>query len=188
VYGEPKFLPVDEMHPANPLSPYAESKLVAERYCLGFDKRQLCRSVVLRFFNVYGSRQGLSEYSGVISRFVDFARRGLPLTVFGDGSATRDFVYVGDVVEAIVRCLEGAVPVGGVFNVGVGKPVTVKALAEAVLELVPSGSGVSYEEPRVGDSQHSYADVGKAERVLGFRAVTGLRDGLRVLVEQGTVA
>jgi UDP-glucose 4-epimerase len=188
VYGEPRYLPVDEGHPAGPGSPYAASKLAGERYCLGFDRRQLCRSVVLRFFNVYGPRQGLSEYSGVISRFVDLARRGLPLTVFGDGSATRDFVYVGDVVDAVMGCVDNGAAVGEVFNVGTGRAVSIGELAETVLELTGSGSGVCFSAPRAGDILHSYGDVGKAERVLGFRAGTGLRDGLRVLIEQGLVS
>ena len=99
VCGDPEFLPVREEHQPNPISPYAESKLLAERYCLGFQDRQLLRSVVLRFFNVYGPRQGMNDYSGVITRFIDRVRQKEPLVVYGDGSQTRDFVSVYDVVE-----------------------------------------------------------------------------------------
>jgi UDP-glucose 4-epimerase len=188
VYGEPEHLPVDEGAPCRPISPYAESKLAAERFSLGFCEKRLLDCVALRFFNVYGPRQCMNDYSGVITRFVDLARRGSTLTVYGDGSATRDFVYVGDVVDAIMLCLEGRVAVGEVFNVGTGKATSVDELAKTVLELVPSGRGVVYDKPRVGDIKSSYADVSEAERVLGFRAKTGLRDGLRVLIETGSVA
>ena len=169
-----------------PISPYAESKLAAERFSVGFCEKQLLDCVALRFFNVYGPRQCMNDYSGVITRFVDLARGGLPLTVYGDGSATRDFVYVGDVVDAIVLCLESKAAVGEVFNVGTGKATSVDELAKTVLELVPSGKGVSYGKPRAGDILHSYADVSKAERLLGFRAKTGLRDGLRALIGKGS--
>jgi UDP-glucose 4-epimerase len=186
VYGDPEYLPVDETHRVLPLSPYAESKLAGERHASSFCARELLQCVALRFFNVYGPRQVMNDYSGVISRFVDFARRGQPLTVYGDGSATRDFVYVADVVEAIMRCLRRQEAAGEVFNVGTGKPTTVDELAKTVLELTGSSSPVSYGEARAGDILQSYADVAKARRLLGFRAETSLRDGLRFLIEQGS--
>ena len=188
VYGEPGYLPVDEAHATSPISPYAESKLAAERFSVGFCEKQLLDCVALRFFNVYGPRQCMNDYSGVITRFVDLARGGLPLTVYGDGSATRDFVFVGDVVSAVLLCLEGRGAVGEVFNVGTGRATSVDEVAKTVLELGPSGKGVSYDAPRAGDILHSYADVSKAERLLGFRAKTGLREGLRAMIEQGSAS
>jgi UDP-glucose 4-epimerase len=172
VYGEPAYLPVDEAHATSPISPYAESKLAAERFSVGFCEKQLLDCVSLRFFNVYGPRQCMNDYSGVITRFVDLARGGLPLTVYGDGSATRDFVYVGDVVAAIMLCLEGRSAVGEVLNVGTGKATSVDELAKTVLELVPSGRCFLWEA-RAGDILHSYADVSKLRGfwVLGRRLV-----------------
>ena len=188
MYGDPEYLPVDEKHPVKPISPYAESKLAAEKFIIGFCERGVLDCVALRFFNVYGPRQCLNDYSGVIGRFVEFARRGQDLTIYGDGSATRDFVFVGDVVDAIMRCLESSGAVGEVFNVGTGKATTVRELAETVLELIPMGSNIIYGSPRVGDIKDSYADVSKAEKLLGFRAKTGLQCGLRVLISQGKAA
>ena len=143
VYGEPWYLPVDEKHPCVPISPYAESKLAAERFSVGFCEQELLDCVALRFFNVYGPRQCMNDYSGVITRFVDLARGGLPLTVYGDGSATRDFVFVGDVVAAVLLCLESGAAVCEVFNVGTGRATSVDELAKTVLELGPSGKGVA---------------------------------------------
>jgi len=186
VYGEPRVLPVKEAHPTNPISPYAESKLVAERYVVGLCARGILDCVALRFFNVYGPRQCMNDYSGVITRFVDLARRGEPLTVYGSGSATRDFVFVEDVVDAVMLCCESREAVGEVFNVGTGKATTVNELAKTIIELTKSGSSVCFGEPRAGDIKHSYADVSKAEMLLGFSAKFGLREGLRVLIEKGS--
>jgi UDP-glucose 4-epimerase len=185
VYGEPEFLPVTEEHPTCPVSPYAESKLAAEHYCLGFHKMDLLRAVVLRFFHVYGPRQGVSEYSGVITRFVDRCRRGLPLVVYGDGSQTRDFVYVSDVADAVLRCVENSRAEGEVFNVGSGRAVSVQDLAEAVSEATMVNLRVRYEAPRAGDVKHSYADVSKAKKLLGLRPKVSLKAGLRTLLVEG---
>ncbi len=182
VYGDPKFLPVSEDSEVFPISPYAESKLLGERFCFGFGDRRLLRTVVLRFFNVYGPRQGLSEYSGVITRFFDRCRRGLPLVVYGDGSQTRDFVCVFDVVEAIVSCVKKSAADRGVFNVGSGVATSVKELAKVVLDLTGANCGVRYEAPRAGDIKDSYADISKVKKVLGFEPRFSLRDGLRTLL------
>ena len=182
VYGEPAFLPITEEHSADPISPYAESKLVGEKYCLGVHERELCDAVVLRFFNVYGPRQGLSEYSGVIRVFVDRCRQGLSLVVYGDGEQSRDFVHVSDVVDALVRSAECEAAVGEVFNVGTGKPTSINELAKAFLELSGLDVGISREVERVGDVKRSYADMYKVESLLGYRAKVCLKDGLRDLL------
>ncbi len=188
VYGDPAALPVSEETAVKPISPYAESKLAAETFALGFSERKMLDCVVLRFFNVYGPRQVMNDYSGVITKFLIAARQGLSLTIYGDGSATRDFVFVGDVVDAIFLGLKSTKAPGEAFNVGTGKATTVNDLAKTVLQLVRSGKNVINDKPRAGDIKHSYADVSKAERLLGFRAKTGLRDGLQVLVEKGSFA
>ncbi|MGD0204331.1 MAG: SDR family NAD(P)-dependent oxidoreductase [Candidatus Bathyarchaeia archaeon] len=187
VYGDPEFLPVREEHRPNPISPYAESKLLAERYCLGFQERQLLRSVVLRFFNVYGPRQGMNEYSGVITRFVDRVRRKEPLVVYGDGSQTRDFVCVYDVVDAVLASMKSSCAEGEVFNVGSGKPTSIGELAKTVLELAGVDLMIRYEKARAGDIKHSYADISKAKKLLGYEPRVCLRDGLRVLLEEKLV-
>ena len=188
VYGEPEFLPVTEEARVDPISPYAESKLIAGRYCLGFNERQLLRSVVLRFFNVYGPRQGMNDYSGVITRFIDRSRHGLPLVIFGGGSQTRDFVNVNDIVEAVLAAMKSSGAVGEIFNVGSGKPTSINELAKTVLELAGVDLKISHEKSRAGDIKDSYADISKAKRVLGYEPKVCLSDGLRVLLEEKTVA
>jgi UDP-glucose 4-epimerase len=182
VCGEPEFLPVKEEHRTDPISPYAESKLLAERYCLGFNDRQLLRSVVLRFFNVYGPRQGINDYSGVITRFFDRARQKESLIVYGDGSQTRDFVSVHDVVEALESCMKRVEAEGEVFNIGSGKATSINDLAKSVLELASLDSKICYEKPRVGDIKNSYADISKAKKLLGYEPKVCLKDGLHELL------
>lgn len=182
VYGDPEFLPVDEGCKANPISPYAESKFLAERYCLRFDKRKLLRSVVLRFFNVYGPRQGLNDYSGVITRFVDRVRKKEPLVVYGDGSQTRDFVSVHDIVEAVLASMRSVAAQGQVFNIGSGKPTSINELAKTILELAGVDLEIRHEKPRVGDIKDSYADISKAKKVLGYKPRVDLREGLEGLI------
>ena len=182
VYGEPEFLPVDEKHPANPISFYAASKLAAERYCLALSGDEFFGSVVLRLFNVYGRRQGVNDYCGVITRFIDCCRRRVPLVVYGDGSQTRDFVNVRDVVEAVLAAVQNEDVEGEVFNVGSGRPTSVDELAKTVLDLAGVNLKICYEEPRVGDVKQSYADVSKAEKFLGYKPEVTLRDGLRTLL------
>jgi UDP-glucose 4-epimerase len=187
VYGEPTFLPVTEEHPTNPISPYAESKLAAEKFCLGFHEKKLLQSVVLRLFNVYGPRQGLNDYSGVITRFIDRGRRGLPLVVYGDGWQTRDFVNIRDVVEAVSGAIESDYAEGKVFNIGFGVPTSVNELAEIILESAGLSLQVLHDEPRLGEIRHSYADISKAEKLLRYRPKVSLKDGLRALLEEKAV-
>ena len=182
VYGEPEFLPINEGHPTRPISPYAESKLAGEKYCLGFHESGLLRSVVLRLFNVYGLRQIVNDYCGVIMRFIDGGRRGLPLVVNGDGSQTRDFVNVGDVADAILSAVESSDVEGEVFNVGFGEPTSVDDLAMAVSECAGLKLEVVHGDPRSGDIKQSYADVSKAEKFLGYAPRVSLKDGLRTLL------
>ena len=184
VCGNPESLPITELTKPNPISPYAESKLIGERYCLGFAERGLLQSVVLRFFNVYGSRQGMNDYSGVITRFANRCRSGLPLTIYGDGSQTRDFVNVKDVVDFVVASSKSDSAVGEVFNVGSGKPLTINQLAKEVIELAGGSSHISYEKPRAGDIKNSYADISKGKNLLGYSPQVPLRDGLRVLLKE----
>ena len=182
VYGEPKIQPITEETMPDPISPYAESKLLSERYCLGFHDRGLLRSVILRFFNVYGPRQGLNDYSGVITLFLDRARRNRPLIVYGDGSQTRDFVSVHDVVEAIFASLNSVGAEGEIVHIGSGRATSVNELAEEVLKLTGAESGILHKSPRTGDIKNSLAEISKAKRLLGYDPKVSLRDGLRELL------
>jgi UDP-glucose 4-epimerase len=184
VYGEPEFLPVTEVHPTRPISPYADSKLAGEKYCLGFHEKGLLRSVALRFFNVYGVRQIMNDYCGVITRFIDQGRHGLPLVVYGDGLQTRDFVNVNDVADVVVSSMEKSEAEGKVFNVGFGVPTSINDLARAVMECAGLNLEVVHEEPRLGEIKHIYADISKAEKLLGYKPTVSLKDGLRTLLAE----
>jgi UDP-glucose 4-epimerase len=186
VYGESKYLPIDERHPTCPSSPYASSKLSAEGYCRAFDEAYGLPIVILRLFNVYGSQHGLSAYSGVVIQFADRIRRGLPLVIFGDGSQTRDFVHVWDVADLFLQVLEKDEFAGGVFNIGSGQSTSMSVLANAFVELAGKDLGVVYEKPRVGDVKHSFADVSKAKKVLGYVPKITLERGLRDLINVET--
>jgi len=187
VCGDPASLPVTEKTEAHPISPYAESKLIGERYCLGFSERQMLRSVVLRFFNVYGPRQGMNEYSGVITRFIERCKNKLPMTIYGDGFQTRDFVNVEDVARAVSISVKSKVD-GEVFNIGSGHATSINELAKTILELADIDLEICHEKSRSGDIRASYADISKARKLLGYKPQVSLRDGLRCLVQDKIVA
>jgi UDP-glucose 4-epimerase len=182
VFGDTKILPVNENASTNPISPYAESKLLAERDCLNFQQKGLLQSVVLRFFNVYGPRQGMNDYSGVITRFINRAKEGQSLTIYGDGSQTRDFINVKDIVQALLACMKSRSANGEVFNIGSGKPTSITELAKTVLELTGQDLEIRYELARAGDIKDSYADISKAKKLLSYEPEVTLREGLRSLL------
>jgi UDP-glucose 4-epimerase len=197
VYGDAAQLPVAETAAPRPLSPYAEAKLAAEETCAAAVGAGQIAAVCLRFFNVYGPRQDpSSEYSGVISRFMAAAAADEPLTVYGDGQQTRDFVYVGDVVRAVVRAIqvprsvgrprvvegprapEGPVSGVSVLNVGSGTPTSVLDVLGCLEELVGGPIERRFEAARPGDIRESRADAGRAKRVLGWEAEECFAGGL----------
>lgn len=185
VYGEPRYVPTDELHPTSPLSPYAESKLEAERVCLKNSDEDTLETVVLRLFNVYGLRQAQNGYAGVISSFAERLAKGRPLIIYGDGLQTRDFVHVSDVTEAIRLALNKS-NVEGVFNIASGKPVEIRQLAEVMTELVDiENPRIVFEDPREGDIRNSNGDFSKAKKMLGYEPETKLRGGLCELLENG---
>ena len=181
VYGEPESLPLREDHPTRPISPYGLSKLVGEQVLQVFARTYGLRYVALRLFNVYGPGQS-SAYAGVVSRFVERAARGLPPVIYGDGLQTRDFVHVRDVARAVHLCVERGV-VNEVLNVATGRPTTILELARLVCRLAGIGAEPLFEKPRPGDIRHSYADISKAESLLGYKPTVSLEEGLRELLD-----
>ncbi len=181
VYGDPVRVPIPETHPLSPKSPYAASKAAAELYIKTYSNIYGFRYVILRLFNVYGPRQSRG-YSGVVAEFIRRALRGEPPVIYGDGEQTRDFIYVSDVVKAIVSSLRSKV--SGVYNVGSGTPTKILDLAYTVLRITGAENlRPEFRETRPGDVKHSVADISKANRELGFRPSTSLEAGLRVLVD-----
>lgn len=180
VYGEPKRLPVSEDHPTSPLSPYAESKLRAEWECLRFFREKGLETVCLRYFNVYGPRQGGGEYAGVIVRFLERLKKGLPPLIHGTGDQTRDFVYVEDVARANLLALTSSGVAGQVLNIGTGRETSILELCFLLLKLTGrEGVRPVHGSPRKGDIRRSVADVRRAKEVLGFEARITLEEGLK---------
>jgi UDP-glucose 4-epimerase len=179
VYGDAAQLPVAETAPPCPLSPYAEHKLAAEKVCASAADAGQIAAVCLRFFNVFGSRQDpSSEYSGVISRFMAAATAGEGVTVYGDGGQTRDFVYVGDVVEAL-RCALRRPAVGvAVVNVGSGVETSVLDVLGALERLAGGAIPRVHGAAREGDIRRSRADAGRAKWVLGWEAARTFEEGM----------
>lgn len=178
VFGELKTLPIREDHPLDPDTPYGSSKLCAEKECLAYAKLFDIEAVCLRYFNVYGPNQRFDAYGNVIPIFAFKMLRGEPLTIFGDGEQTRDFVNVQDVVQANIKAAV-ANGVSGAFNIGSGNRVTINGL----VELLRAASGITPEvvhgAPRPGDVRHSLADISAARLRLGFDPKCGLEAGLQ---------
>ena len=178
VYGEVP-VPVDEAGPHRPISPYGAGKLAVDHFVSYYAHHTDLAVCALRFFNVYGPRQHpRSPYSGVISVFAAAALTGEDLLVNGDGGQTRDFVYVADVVRAILLALRKPGAKGEAINVGTGRPTSINDLARAVIDTTGSVSGVVHGPPREGDIRHSVAKVDKAASLLTFQASTPVQEGL----------
>ena len=183
VYGEPEYLPIDERHPVRPVSPYAESKLEAERLCMEFQKAYGLKTTIVRPFNVYGPRMRGGRCGGVIARFIERLRSNKSPIIYGDGTQTRDFVHVWDVVNALMLTLESRKAVGEIFNVAFGVATSIGQLAKLVMELLGvDGLKPIHRPARDGDIKHSYADIGKAKAWLGYEPKISLKEGITALV------
>ena len=175
IYGECDG-PAPEDSTLQPVSPYGIAKLCAEQYLAGWNRIHGSGHVVLRFANVYGPRQDSGLEGGVVAIFLERMARGEPTTIFGDGSQTRDFVYVGDVVDALLAAVGHD---GGTFNVGTGRETSVAELHQACRTVAGSDEEPRLEPARLGDARRSVLDVSRIERELDWRARTSLDDGLR---------
>lgn len=181
VYGDPIKLPINELHPLNPLTPYAVGKTACENYIRIYSEMYGIKSVRLRYFNVYGPRQRPdSPYSGVISIFADKIRKGENIVIYGDGNQTRDFVNVSDVVNANILAAEYGK--SDVFNVGTGIPTSLNDLIDIMSEITGRKPEVDYKEARQGDARESYSDMTKIKDKLGFESKIELSEGLRELL------
>ena len=184
VYGETPTLPKVETMPLRPISPYAVSKLTGENYCKVFARVYGLTTISLRYFNVYGPRQMAGPYSGVIPSFTKKALWGEPPIIFGDGTQTRDFTHVKDVVQANLLCLKQAVEGGEVFNVGSHEQTSLNELAKLVCNLTGRDDlEPIHQPPRGGDISHSYADISKITRVLGYKPSFNIESGLAQVVQ-----
>ena len=186
IFGEARYLPIDEEHPLNPESPYAVSKLAAEKYCFAFHKVYGTPTAAVRYFNVYGPRQDTSEYANAISIFLDRMSKGKPITIFGDGQQTRDFVFVEDVVTANILAATQPAAVGEIFNIATGQANSIEQLAAVIKQISGSKSQISYADPRAGEVRDSRANIEKARKLLGYSPQTSLEEGLNLTWKEMT--
>jgi len=179
-YGDPTALPVDEHEPPTPLSPYAVDKLAADQYVRVYGQQYGFPTVGLRYFNVYGAGQR-GDYSGVIDAFVERARAGEPLEIHGEGTQTRDFVHISDIVRANLAA--GVTQhTGRAYNIGTGTETTILELAETIRDLVGTEVPIRHTEPRPGDVDRSRADLSDARQRLGYKPQVTLKSGLQSLI------
>ncbi len=177
IYGNNPAVPKREDMPPEPRSPYAVTKLDGEYYCRQYTENGRLETAALRYFNVFGPRQDpAGAYAAAVPIFIARALAGRPLTIFGDGGQTRDFVFVKDIVAANV--FAATTPgLTGAFNAGYGGEITIRGLAERVIELAGSSSAIEYAPERAGDVRHSRAAVDKL-RAAGFHPTGSLEAGL----------
>jgi UDP-glucose 4-epimerase len=180
IYGECDG-PAREDSPLEPVSPYGIAKLCAEEYLRGWNRIHGSGHVVLRFANVYGPRQDSSLEGGVAAIFLERLAHGDETLIFGDGLQTRDFVYVGDVVGALLAAADRD---GGTFNIGTGQETTVLELYGLCAEVTGSNAEPRFEPQRLGDARRSVLDVSLAAAELGWRPAMPLADGLRRALAQ----
>lgn len=185
IYGRPEHLPIAETHRTSPQSPYGLEKLTVDHYARLYHEQYGLETVALRYFNVYGPGQSNGQYAGVITTFRDQANLGESLTIEGDGSQTRDFVHVWDVVRANLLAATSDAATGRAFNIGTGRGTDIRSLAEIVRRLVDTDAGTTHVEARAGDIDRSVADISRARSVLGYEPRIGLETGLRTVVHDG---
>jgi UDP-glucose 4-epimerase len=180
VYGKPIDLPYDEHHPTTPVSPYGVSKLAGERYCCCYNEVYGLPTVALRYFTVYGPRM---RPDMAISNFVSRCSNGKPPVVYGDGSQTRDFTYITDVVEANM-CLTGTSTANGeAINIGSSVTIDIRTLAEEVRDQLAPELELVHEERHDADAEHTHAEVSKAEDLLGYEPSHTIREGVGKYIE-----
>ena len=173
IYGMVKYLPFDEEHPTLPISPYGVSKLAAEHYCRVFSDLFGLKTVSLRYFTVYGPKM---RPDLAISIFTRAAMQNNPIQIFGDGTKTRDFTYIDDIVEANMLAMNKG---QGEYNIGGGHHISINELANAIITANGSSSPIEYYPSVKGDAEHTFANTAKAEKELGWKVKTPILEGLQ---------
>jgi len=180
VYGKPQYLPYDEQHPTTPVSPYGASKLAGERYAAAYSEVYDLPVVALRYFTVYGPRM---RPNMALSNFVSRCLNGQPPVVYGDGSQTRDFTYIDDIVAANRRLLSTDAADGETLNVGSTDNIDIETLATEIRDLLAPDLELAYDQRHAADAEHTHADTSKANELLEYEPTYTIREGVRAFVE-----
>ena len=180
VYGKPQYLPYDERHPTTPVSPYGASKLAGERYACAYSEVYDLSAVALRYFTVYGPRM---RPNMAISNFVSRCVNGQSPVIYGDGSQTRDFTYIDDVVTANERLLTTDAADGEALNIGSTDNIDIRTLAEEIKDLVAPELELEYAPRHDADAEHTHAETTKANELLNYEPTYTIRDGVEAFVE-----
>jgi len=180
VYGDSPHLPKVESMATNPLSPYAVSKLAAEDYCGAFTRVYGLETVALRYFNVFGPRQDpRSLYAAVLPRFIEALLDSSPPIIYGDGTQSRDFTFVENVIQANLLALNASGVAGEALNIACGESIDLQRVLQLLAEFAQQDLRPEYRPPRAGDVKHSLADISKAKRLLGYQPTIPFREGLK---------
>jgi len=180
VYGKPQYLPYDESHPNEPVSPYGASKLAVEHYARVYNEVYGLPTVSLRYFTVYGPRM---RPNMAISNFVSRCMRGESPEIYGDGKQTRDFTYIDDILDANHRLLTDDSADGEAMNIGSTDNIDITTLAEAVRDEIDPSLDIIYTEARDGDAEHTHADISKANKLIGYEPSRDIREGVGEFIE-----
>ncbi|MBC2748651.1 MAG: SDR family NAD(P)-dependent oxidoreductase [ANME-2 cluster archaeon] len=180
VYGKVKYLPFDEQHPTQPVSPYGVSKLAAEHYCRVFYEVYGLPTTSLRYFTVYGPRM---RPDLAIFIFTQKMLNNKPITIFGDGEKTRDFTYIDDIVEANKRALNNKATDGKALNIGSGNRISVNDLVENLSAIIGAEYEIKYTESQKGDAENTLADVNLVKELIGYEPDFDISNGLEKIVE-----
>jgi UDP-glucose 4-epimerase len=177
-YGSATYVPMDESHPSVPSTPYAASKIAGDQIVLSYVHTYGLDAAILRPFNNFGPRQNAGTYAGIIPIVVQRAQAGEPVTIFGDGEQTRDFVFVRDTVDAAVRIYREPSTRGRIVNIASGREVSVNELVRELLDVLGSDVAVEHAAARPGDVRRHAGDIGLARRLIGFEPGTSLHEGI----------
>jgi len=180
VYGVPEYLPYDEDHPRNPVSPYGVSKLATEQYARVYGDIYGLPTVSLRYFTVYGPRM---RPNMAMTNFVSRCLHGEPPVLYGDGTQTRDFTYVEDVRRINEQLLEDDRADGEIVNIGSTDNIDIRTLAEVIRDEIDPDLDIEYDDAREGDAEHTHADVSKANDLLGYEPSVDIREGVRRFID-----
>ncbi|MBI4692192.1 MAG: SDR family oxidoreductase [Candidatus Terrybacteria bacterium] len=183
IYGGSPELPKEENFPPNPLSFYALTKYAGEKYCQLFSKLCGLPTISLRYFNIFGPNQDPdSEYSAVIPKFIKLMLQGKQPVIYGDGEQTRDFTYIDNTVEANILAMESDIS-GEVINIACGEMISLNQLVEIINKYLGKNIKPIYQDERAGDVKHSLADISKAKKLLGYKPIVMIEEGLKKLID-----